>query len=188
MRRPFRHFSTTFLFLIAVWWPQGFTQQTSEQDRSSCKRFTQEFYDWYAPLVQIDSHSRYKNVERQIRERESKVLTPKLLQALRADEQAQVRVKDQIVGLDFDPYVGGQDPADHYEARKLTLQGNTCSVEVWRSSPNDDSEKSDKPDVVAELVQQDHQWRFANFKYPQVNADLLSVLADMAKERSKSKP
>jgi len=112
------------------------------------------------------------------------VLQPKLLQALRADDEAQAKAQGEIVGLDFDPFAGSQDPADHYEARKLTLEGNKCSVEVWRASPRDTAEKSDKPDVVAELEGQNGHWRFANFRYPQLNTDLLKVLASLAKERS----
>jgi len=101
------------------------------------------------------------------------------------DNEAQERAKGELVGLDFDPFVGSQDPADHYEAGKSHLEGNRCSVEVWSASRNDAAEKSDKPDVVAVLAQESGRWRFVNFKYPQLNSDLLSELAELAKERSK---
>jgi len=155
-----------------------------QQDSSSCQKFTQEFFDWYAPLTQPRENTSVAAAQRKIRQHEPEVLDPKLLRALRADDEAQERAKGEIVGLDFDPFVGSQDPADHYETRKLSLEGNKCSVEVWRASPSDTAEKSDKPDVVAEVVRQNGHWRFVNFRYPQLNADLLNVLASLAKNRS----
>src|SRR5215472_899577 len=160
-------------------------QSTHENEDSSCRSFTQQFYDWYAPLTQDLSLKAVLAAQRKIREREPEVLSPRLLRALRVDNEAQERVKGELLGLDFDPFVGSQDPADHYEARKLHLENNQCSVEVWRASRNDNAAKSDKPDVVVVLAQQSGRWRFVNFKYPQLNSDLLSALAELAKERSK---
>ncbi len=75
-----------------------------------------------------------------------------LLQALKADSEASAHAKDDIVGIDFDPFIGGQDPADHYQARNATLRNNKCSVEVWRVSPADKAAKSGKPDVIADVA------------------------------------
>lgn len=180
-------FLVVISFLIAPSFPiYVVAQSTQGNEDSSCRRFTQEFYDWYAPLVQDISPNAVSVAQRKIREREPEVLSLGLLRALPADNEAQELAKGELVGLDFDPIVGSQDPADHYEARKLHLEGNRCSVEVWRASPNDTAEKSDKPDVVAVLAQESGRWRFVNFKYPQLNSDLLGELAKLAKERSKS--
>ena len=174
------------LLLIAASSPVCVVAQSSQgNEDSSCRRFTQEFYDWYAPLVQDISPNAVSVARHKIRDRELEVLSPRLLRALRADNEAQERAKGELVGLDFDPFVGSQDPADHYEAGKSHLEGNRCSVEVWSASRNDAAEKSDKPDVVAVLAQESGRWRFVNFKYPQLNSDLLSELAELAKERSK---
>ena len=54
-----------------------------------------------------------------IRSRTSSIQT--LLQALRVDSEASAHAKDDIVGLDFDPFIGSQDPANRYEARNATL-------------------------------------------------------------------
>lgn len=160
-------------------------QSVQNKMESSCRKFTQEFYDWYAPLVQDISPASVSVAQRKIRERETEVLSPRLFRALRADNEAQERAKGELVGLDFDPFVGSQDPAEHYEIRKTHLHGNRCSVEIWRSSPNDTAAKSDKPDGVAQLINEASRWRFVNFQYPQLNSDLLSTLAELAKERSR---
>lgn len=149
-------------------------------DTSSCRQFSQDFYDWYVPLTQKKLHVAVWNVALQ---RKPDVFSSDLLWALKNDSEAQSRAKGELVGLDFDPFVGGQDPADHYEVRKAALERTKCSVEVWRNSPNDRAEKSDKPDASAELVQQNGHWKFTNFRYPQLNADLRNVLAALAKDR-----
>jgi len=95
---------------------------------------------------------------------------------------AQAHAKE-IVGLDFDPFLGSQDPADHYEVRQATVKNGTCSVGIWRSSSRDTAAKIDEPEAVAELKQENGRWRFVNFKYPPEGQDLLHLLADLRKER-----
>lgn len=155
-------------------------QEQPYPDASSCRKFSQDFYDWYVPFTQKELHIPAWNVALQ---RKSAVFSPVLLQALKEDSQAQSQAKGELVGLDFDPFVGSQDPADHYEVRNANLERTKCSVEVWRNSPSDRAEKSSKPDALAELVLQNGHWRFTNFRYPQMNADLRNVLAALAKDR-----
>jgi hypothetical protein len=148
----------------------------------SCKQFAQSFYTWYVPLTQTTlDHPPFETAL----ERKAAVFAPELLQALRADAQAQRRAKGEIVGIDFDPFVGGQDPADHYDTRNMTLRADKCVIEVWRDSPNDTSAKSNQPDVVAELSKRAGRWQFTNFRYPSVNANLIAVLSSLRKERSR---
>jgi hypothetical protein len=104
---------------------------------------------------------------------------------LKADAAAQKRAEGEIVGIDFDPFVGSQDPADHYEIRKIFLKGESCLVEVWRSSASEKPWKPDKPDVIAELSKRYGQWRFKNFQYPEANSDLISQLALWREQRSR---
>jgi len=152
------------------------------QDESSCRRFAQEFYDWYVPFTQKRLHMPAFNMALKWK---ADVFSSELLQALRTDAEAQARVKGEIVGLDFDPFVGSQDPADHYEARQPTLEGGKCTVEVWRASPTDRAAKLNRPEAVAELKEQNGQWRFVNFRYPIGGPDLLRLLANLREERRK---
>ena len=145
----------------------------------SCREFAQSFYDWYVPATQAPGAS-----AEIVTQRKAALLSPSLLRALSADFAAQARAKGELVGLDFDPFVGSQDPADHYTARNTKVDGDDCLVEVWRDSPNDTAAKSNQPEVVAELANADGRWRFVNFRYPAVTDDLLSTLKRLRQDRS----
>jgi hypothetical protein len=152
------------------------------RDVSSCRHFAQDFYRWYVPLTQKRLNYPASDIAIQ---RKAIVFDPALLRALKVDSEAQQRYEGEIAGIDFDPFVGGQDPADHYDVRKIEFKGDRCFVEVWRNSSNDNSWKPDKPDVIAELSKQTGHWQFKNFRYPDVNSDLISVLAWWREARSK---
>jgi len=107
------------------------------------------------------------------------------LQAMKTDVEAQARTTDDIVGIDFDPFVGSQDPASHYQIQRVLLQGNWCSVEVGHASANRTKAKSDKPDAIAELIRVAGRWQFANFRYPELNTELKKILAELAEDRRK---
>jgi hypothetical protein len=151
-------------------------------ESSSCQQFAQQFYDWYVPFTQKRLHMPASDVALQ---RKAVVFSPQLLRALRIDSEAQARAKGELVGLDFDPFLGSQDPADHYEARQATVKNGTCSVGVWRASPTDTAEKMDRPEAVAELKQQNGGWQFVNFTYSVGGPDLLHQLANLRQERRK---
>lgn len=150
-------------------------------ESSSCQRFAQQFYDWYVPFTQ-KKHLRASDVALQ---RKPTMFSTELLRALRIDSEAQARAKGELVGLDFDPFLGSQDPADHYEARQPRVKNGTCSVGVWRASPTDTAPKMDTPEAVAELKQQNGGWRFVNFTYSVGGPDLLHQLANLRQERRK---
>jgi hypothetical protein len=151
-------------------------------ESSSCQLFAQQFYDWYVPIAQKPLDGPASDVALQ---RRAVVFSPQLLHALRMDSEAQALAKGDIVGLDFDPFLGSQDPADHYEARQATVKNGTCSVGVWRASPTDTSAKMDGPEAVAQLKQQNGSWRFVNFTYSVGGPDLIHLLANLRQERRK---
>jgi hypothetical protein len=150
-------------------------------ESSSCQRFAQRFYDWYVPFTQ-QKHFAGFDVALQ---RKPTSFSTELLRALRVDSEAQARAKGELVGLDFDPFLGSQDPANRYEARQPTVKSGTCSVGVWRASPTDTAAKMDAPEAVAELKQQNGAWRFVNFTYSVGGPDLLHQLANLRRERQK---
>lgn len=155
-------------------------QPSAGTDQDSCRRFAQAFYDWYGPLTLKRLKGPASDIALQ---QKPDAFAPELLRALKTDSEAQARASGDIVGLDFDPFVGGQDPADRYEARRVTLQGDTCSVEIWPVWRRGTSTKSAKPDAVAQLIRARASWRFTNFVYPDVNANLKDVLSQLAQER-----
>src|SRR5579872_7505605 len=81
-------------------------QVTSTPDQSaSCRRFAQAFYDWYVPLLQKQSNGPTSDIALR---RKAEMFGPNLLRALKLDSAAQARAKGELVGIDFDPFVGGQ--------------------------------------------------------------------------------
>jgi hypothetical protein len=167
---------------LAVAPPPATAQVPSGPKNSSCRQFAQSFYDWYVPVWQKTTKEPSSNVALQ---RKAAVFEPELLRALKIDAEAQSRAKGEIVGLDFDPFLGSQDPADRYEIREATLQGDKCLVEIWEASRDSKLAKPEKPAVVAELRLDKGRWQFLNFHYPEVNADLVSVLEQLRKDRGK---
>jgi len=99
---------------------------------------------------------------------------------------ASAHAKGDLVGLDFDPFLSSQDPATHYDVRAATFRNNKCSVEIWSASPSDPAAKSRKPDAIADVILEQGHWKFQNFHYPDLNTDLLTVLANLRQERRKT--
>jgi hypothetical protein len=152
--------------------------QALQDHASECQHFAVHFYAWYVPLTQKNLNEPAFHVA--IRQRAS-MFVPPLLRALKADAKAQSHANGDLVGIDFDPFVGGQDPADHYDVRNVRLKGGTCFAELWRNSPT--PAKPMLPDAIAELSQAGGRWQFENFRYPEEKADLVSVLAALRSER-----
>jgi len=168
--------SLVFIFFLPAT-PQ--TSTTSSQAVQSCRQFTRDFYDWYVPYTQKRLRVPASDVAIK---RKAEVFSPGLLRALKLDSEAQARTKGEIVGLDFDPFISGQDPFAHYAVRRVTLKAGRCFAEVWHVAADD---KARKPDAIAESTEQEGRWRFVNFHYPDENTDLVSVLSVLRKERSK---
>jgi hypothetical protein len=164
-----------------TWVAHAPAQEASGPTQETCLRFVQGFYDWYVPLTKKRMNEPTFNVALQTK---PDVFNPDLLQALRVDSEASAHAKDDIVGIDFDPFIGGQDPAGRYEARNATLRNNKCSVEIWRVSPTGKAANSGKPDVIADVGFDRGHWKFVNFRYPDVKTDLLSVLKTLREERN----
>src|SRR5690348_1526632 len=169
------------LFCIVVTGTGGAQSAPQSPQSLSCQRFAQHFYDWYVPFTQKDLPTPAFDVALQ---HEPTAFSPSLVRALSIDSRAQAPASD-IVGLDFDPFLGTQDPADHYEARHATQEDGTCSVEIWRASPTDTAPKMDKPEAVAQLKQQNHRWQFVNFRYAVGGPDLVHLLANLREGRRK---
>ena len=89
---------------------------------------------------------------------------------------------ESIAGLDFDPFLGSQDPGERYEVGTIAQKGSSQWADihgVWAA------QRSSSTDVVAELVLQDGHWTFVNFHYPDGSA-LLTILKLLREGRQKS--
>jgi len=144
------------------------------------KAFVQKFYDFYLPKA-LDENSAGPSSNYVI-EKMSDILEPDLLAGLKEDMEAQAKAPEgDEVGLDFDPFLDSQDPADHYVVKSVSKKDAKYLVDVYCVT---EGKLSDKPCVVPELVQDNGKWRFVNFDYPE-GGDLKTVLVQLKAERDK---
>lgn len=147
----------------------------------SAKAFVQSFYDWYTGEMQ-------KNEEGPVADPLNSKRWPfsaAIVAALRADQEAQAKTPDDVVGIDFDPYLNAQDTCFPYKAGKVAASGGQYRVELFDS--NCSSSHPEIPTVIAVVEKDGASWRFVDFVYPgepgQADSDLLSVLKQLAIER-----
>jgi len=155
--------------------------QKETEGQQSCRKFVQAFYDWYAPMAAGDHAGR--SSDRALKDKRA-AFSSELARGLEEDSKAQSNA-NEIVGLDFDPFLGGQDTCEPYSLKRVIRTGSKCWVEVYGNS----CEKRPKPDVVAELELKDGMWSFVNFRYPNLGKDtnLLNILKQLSAARKKSK-
>ncbi|MBX9688707.1 MAG: YbjP/YqhG family protein [Candidatus Obscuribacterales bacterium] len=154
------------------------------EQKLACKTFVQDFYNWYFAKTTspIPKNSSPLDIALKLKK---DAFSPELLRQLKADIDAQTKVPDEIVGLDFDPILNTQSQADRYQVGNVTAKGKSFLVEVYGFW---DKKKSPKPDVIPELISKDGKWQFVNFRYQNSgDSDLLSVLKTLRAERGGKK-
>jgi hypothetical protein len=110
-----------------------------------------------------------------------KAIQSDLLQMLTDDFEAQERNKDEIVGLDFDPFLGAQDPCERYKVASISRKNQSYWVAIHGIGG---CEKHPNADLQAEVVPKGETWEFANFHYLGVYpTDLRTVLAKLRRDR-----
>jgi len=155
------------------------------QSNAEIHTFVQGFYDWY--VANALRNSSFPAAQIALKQRGS-LFGARLAAALREDFAAQAATPDDIVGLDFDPFLNTQDSCEHYEAGAIIQQRETYSVEVHAICSG---KKSRETAVVAEVIRQGDGWKFVNFRYPDQAkqypnmADLLSILKMLREDRAK---
>jgi hypothetical protein len=144
---------------------------------AEARQFVQVFYDWYVDRA-LRGDSSLNSWDRAVAERRS-FFDDCIAAGLSIDSDARAKVDDRIVGLEFDPFLNSQDPADHYEARRVSHAGRHYFVEVVSVGAN--ARSGTKPDVVVELRRTDTHWKFIDFYFPGHDGipdqDLLGLLS-----------
>ncbi|MDD2806268.1 MAG: hypothetical protein PHV33_12000 [Elusimicrobiales bacterium] len=143
----------------------------------SCREFTDAFLAWYVPLALRGSKKPASVIA--IRQRPS-LFSDRLRDALAEDRKAQEQSTDGIVGIDFDPFLSAQDPAEKYYTAKVTVEEGKCLADIKPAGAERDW------DVRAEAKRPGGAWRFTNFHYNTdvLPNDLLSILRDLKRGRS----
>src|SRR5215813_7500284 len=152
---------------------------------NSCRQFAQEFYDWYASnsSTRAEKRNGMSALEFALKNKRSS-FEPSLVRELEHALAEEKRTKEPI--LDSDPILNSQDPDQRYRVGAVTHKEGKCRAEVYGITAG---KKRDRPDVVAELVLHDRQWRFADFEYPNAESpeskSLTAMLKFLAKETQK---
>ncbi len=150
--------------------------------KESCHDCVQGFYSWYVPHIRKSEFS----FERAL-EIKKDSFSPELFALLKKDGEASAKSPDEIVGLDFDPFLNAQDIADRYVVGDVMSNGKSYLVDVyavWKE------QKDTQPSVVPELICTDGKWRFINFYYSKPDKpskpdddNLIGVLKSLQEKR-----
>jgi len=130
---------------------------------ASARTFVQGFYDWYLGRVLAPAKSRsakpFDFIDA-IRQRPS-WFAPELKRLLEEDFAASSRCKEEVVGLDWDPFLETQDPARTYTAGKVekTAAGFRVSVDFHNKAYGGVK----NPTAQADVVFTGGHWMFADF-------------------------
>lgn len=154
------------LALFALPCSLGAQSKTRRDVHVSAREFVEGFYRWYVPTALGDNASRDIALKLKVSD-----FSPELRRLLREDSAAQAKC-NEIVGIDFDPFLGTQDPADHYQVGEIRREGPSYQAAIFRS---EDGKPSEKPDVIAEFSEREGGWCFVNFYYLN-GTNLLKIL------------
>jgi hypothetical protein len=163
--------------------PAQAAKQVAEEQ--SCVLFVQQFYDWY--LIRTGPNGKPRPANRSLDDvlrLKPKLLSAELLALLKDDLAASKASSDDIVGLDWDPFLASQDAVSRFHVDAATILNGRCSARV---SGVEGGKKREK--VVPELASTSGNWIFVNFHYPGQNGadeNLIDTLKLLRDERKKA--
>jgi len=163
-------------------------------EKASAGIFVQKFYDWYVPLYNAPTKLKPKGVSCDCADiialkQKPEYFDPILLKAILDDSNAQAKVKDDDVGLDFDPFLSAQDIGFIYQAGNVKQVKDSFFVDVHYAFEGKSKKEvlASGIAVITEVVRSGTNWKFSNFIYPadgnQKQTDLLKLLANLRNSR-----
>jgi hypothetical protein len=160
------------IFLAIPFLLGGRQAKTGQQTSTSPREFAEGFYKWYVPRAFRAANENLGRAWTVALKYKASAFDPKLVQLLREDSTAQDKCED-LVGLDFDPFLNTQDPAGHYEVGSITRVDQHYRASIYSV---ESGKRSEKPNVIAEFSEDSGRWVFTNFFYPDVKTDLVAAL------------
>jgi hypothetical protein len=134
---------------------------------NSAREYIKTFFDWYVPRSNKDDADWHQTLKLARWD-----LSPELARLLRDDAEAQAQCRE-LIGLDFDPFLGTQEPSAQYRFGASEQVGTRFRVKAFRV---DETVVENKPDFIAVVARDSDRWYIENFLYPGENTDLLSIL------------
>jgi len=175
---------SVFALLVAQMLVAQAGMARESKESRSVRRFVQSFYDWYTPMA--FSENRHGPCWYIALQQKGSLLNPSLLQALQEDVAAQKKSRDDLEGLDYDPFMLSQDPDPRYLAKRITKKGAFYYVYMHRVLEK--SRKVAECAVIAQVENSKGHWRFNNFIDPQNGWDLRGSLKELKKGRLQETP
>jgi len=160
--------------------------QAKIDDKESARLFVQKFYDWSFGLFRADIGGNSQLSDQEIIMKHSReFFSQNLRKAL--EDYYHTPAKDGDIGLDFDPFMAGQDVGEGYQTGNVKQVGNKFLVDV-RDIKNGQSRTSvfNAPLLVTvEMTKEQGKWAITNFLYPAElgNNNLLLLLKNEQKNK-----
>jgi hypothetical protein len=142
-------------------------------------KFVQDFYEWYVPMAARPHSEDSSNIALK---KKSSAFSAELLKALKEDALAASKSPGEIVGIDWDPFLNSQEKIDRCVLGNVTEKHGSFRVEVYDILAG---KKDKKPNIIAEVKQENGHWVFVNFWNPD-GGNLLSELRELSKSRKKA--
>jgi hypothetical protein len=133
---------------------------TAQTPADSARRLVQQFYDWYVPRA---ANPRGRDMVMQAATRGPVPFDAELVRWLRIDSIARARAKDEVDGLDGDPYLNAQDPCTAYVTQSVEPAGQSFLVSVLGHGG---CAVHQRPDVVVEIIRRGSRWTILEFRDP----------------------
>lgn len=136
----------------------------------SVRDYVQGFYDWYAKRVSSDDTNKSWMDMLKLARWD---LSDDLSKLLEQDAAAQAHC-NEIIGIDFDPFLLTQDPATSYVVGEIEQKGRHFMVSVYRVERG---QRDKTPDMIAEIARRsDGRWYFVDFYSPEISKGLVAIL------------
>ena len=155
--------------------------KTSDELREECKKFVQDFYEWYLPKATADVNKQGSTGEALALKKRPDDFSRALKYALMQDSGAASK-STEVVGLDGDPFLNCQDCPKKVKYGDPKLTGYKCQVPLYFMQDNVPEEQAH---VIAEAMYTQKRWVFTNFLDAEGGDDLLTTLKKLKADGSK---
>jgi hypothetical protein len=174
----------TFCLCLALSVSVSGEERLKRSSGKSCREFVATFYKWYLAIAL--RNNRLPDSAFALKDKPH-AFSSELLRQLREESEVQKRAGPDLVGLEHDPFFGGDGAGEGFTVDKITIKDDRCWAEIhniW------DGKKYERPDVTPELALKEGRWIFVDFYYPnpsdpQKTFSLLSELNEMRKDWKK---
>ena len=155
--------------------------KTADELREDCKKFVQEFYEWYLPKASGDVSKQGSTAEALALKKRPDDFSRSLRYALTGDASASAK-STEVVGLDGDPFLNCQDCPKKVKYGEPKLTGYKCQVPLYFMQDNVAEEKAH---VIAEAMFTQKRWVFTNFIDGDSGGDLVTTLKKLKESQPK---